>query len=304
MTNTVAEASSVAAAERPLWKDYLELCKPKVVALMMITALVGMALAPVEHFSWTQALLALLGISLAASSAAAINHTVDRKIDALMNRTHKRPIPKGRITITQALLFAVALCVLAMAVLVTWVNTLTAVLSFITLVGYAGFYTLFLKRQTPQNIVIGGATGAAPPLLGWTAVSGEMAPEAWLLVLIIFVWTPPHFWALAIHRVKEYAKAGIPMLPVTHGIPFTKLCITLYTLLLIAVSVLPFVVALSSWIYLISAVVLGLGFLYYALELQFWPKPLSAMRTFKYSSLYLLLLFLAMLIDKWTLGGI
>ena len=303
MSNAAVETStSSVALERPIWRDYLELCKPKVVALMMITAVVGMALAPVAQFSWLRVVAAIVGIALAAASAAAVNHTVDRKIDALMKRTHKRPIPKGRITIGQALTFATVLCAISMLLLFTLVNALTAALSFVTLVGYAGFYTLFLKRQTPQNIVIGGATGAAPPLLGWTAMSGTLDPHAWLLVLIIFVWTPPHFWALAIHRVKEYAKAGIPMLPVTHGIPYTKLCITLYTLLLIAVSLLPFVVAMSGWVYLVAALLLGLGFLYYALELQFWPQPLSPMRTFKYSSLYLLLLFLALLVDKWTLG--
>jgi len=241
----------------------------------------------------------LLGIGLAAGSAAAINHLIDQRIDALMGRTQNRPIPTGRLTTKKALVFSFILGVLAMIILCLFVNVLTAVLTFLALMGYALFYTAYLKRATPQNIVIGGTTGAIPPLLGWTAVTGSLDPHAWLLVLIIFTWTPPHFWALAIHRRDEYARAGIPMLPVTHGIPFTKLCITLYSILLLAVSLLPVAAGMSGLVYFTAALILGLVFIGYALVLQFGHKANMAMKTFQYSILYLLLLFIALLLDHY-----
>src|SRR3990167_8297673 len=216
------------------WRDYFTLCKPRVVLLMLITAMVGMYLATPGHVSWSILLWGNLGIALGASAAAAVNHMVDYRIDAVMRRTQFRPLPDGKLTLKQAGIFALVLGVASMCVLSFAVNGLTAWLTLITLIGYAGIYTLYLKRATPQNIVIGGAAGAAPPLLGWTAVTGHIDPQALLLVLIIFVWTPPHFWALAIQRYKEYQRAEIPMLPVTHGIAFTKKCIFLYTLLLAA----------------------------------------------------------------------
>lgn len=280
-------------------KDYLELCKPKVVALMLITAIVGMLLASPVLVPLETLFYATLGIAFAASSAAVVNHLVDQRIDAVMKRTHNRPLPTGKIHPKQAFLFAMGLGVLSMLILCVFVNTLTALLSFLALIGYALIYSLYLKRATPQNIVIGGAAGAAPPLLGWTAVTGQLDPHAWLLVLIIFTWTPPHFWALAIHRKDEYSKANIPMLPVTHGVAFTKLCITAYTLLMIAVSVLPFVFGMSGTLYLIGALVLGLIFLYYACVLQFSAQPQAAIKTFKFSITYLLVLFLFLLLDHY-----
>jgi len=245
------------------WRSYYELCKPKVVYLIVFTGFVGMLLA--EHGglpAWDILIAANLGIGLAAASGAALNHMIDQRIDALMHRTEKRPLPSGRLDTLHVFLFAVSLGLIAMAILLAFVNVLTAVLTFIALIGYAVIYTVFLKRNTPQNIVLGGAAGAAPPLLGWTAVTGEVATEAVLLFLIIFVWTPPHFWALAIRRRKEYAKAGIPMLPVTHGVPFTKEQILLYTLLLFTVSLMPAVIHMSGLIYLSGAISLGIGFIY------------------------------------------
>lgn len=286
----------------PIWRDYLELTKPKVVLLMLITSIVGMLIAPNDNLlTWEILFFGNLGIALAAGSAAVINHLIDRHIDAKMGRTSKRPLPKGRVQPIQALVFSLCLCVLSMLVLLNFTNRLTTYLTLASLLGYAVFYTVFLKHLTPQNIVIGGATGAAPPLLGWTAVTNSLDPNAWLLVIIIFVWTPPHFWSLAIHRYKDYEKAGIPMLPVTHGIPYTKMCITLYTSLLLAVTLLPFIVGMSSYIYLASAVILGGIFISYALKLQFGNNPLAAINSFKFSSYYLLLLFIAILLDHFLL---
>ena len=279
--------------------NYLELCKPKVVLLMLLTAIVGMVLATPTSLSFSQLIYSLSGIALAASSAAVINHLVDRHIDAIMARTHKRPIASGKIDPAAASLFAIALASISMLILLWKVNSLTAILTFITIIGYAGIYTLFLKRATPQNIVIGGAAGAAPPLLGWTAITGHIDPNALLLVLIIFTWTPPHFWALAIYRFEDYKKANIPMLPVTHGIAFTKLCIFLYTLLLVAISVLPFVSGLCSWFYLVCALLLGVRFIYWAWELLRCDNALIAMRVFRFSIIYLLLLFVALIIDHY-----
>jgi heme o synthase len=280
-------------------RAYLELCKPKVVMLMLLTAVVGMFLATPGWVPLDILIFGNVGIAFVAGAAAVANHLADQHIDAIMHRTRRRPLPSGRITPLQAGLFALVLGSLGTAILVVFVNWLTALLSILTLIGYAGIYTLYLKRATPQNIVIGGAAGAAPPLLGWTAVTGHIDPNALLLVLIIFVWTPPHFWALAIYRYQEYAKAGIPMLPVTHGIPFTKLSILLYTILLLAVSLLPFVSGMCGIIYAIGALILGGIFLYWAIRLKKSNDPLIALKTFRYSIVYLMVLFVVLLIDHY-----
>ncbi|MCX7118160.1 MAG: heme o synthase [Legionellales bacterium] len=279
--------------------DYIELCKPRVVALMLLTVLVGMFLATPGGISISLICASLLGIGLCAGSAAAVNHMVDRRIDAIMSRTQKRPIAHGRISMHEAFWFALTLGVVGLLVLVYFVNTLTAVLTFITLIGYAGIYTGYLKRATPQNIVIGGLAGAAPPLLGWTAVANQLDPHALLLVLIIFTWTPPHFWALAIYRFEDYQHAEITMLPVTHGIRFTKLNVLLYTILLWVVSVLPFVVRMSGWLYLVAAMLLNGRFLYWAIALYRTDEPRVAMSTFRFSIVYLMSLFVFLLIDHY-----
>jgi len=281
------------------WRAYYELCKPRVVVLMILTALVGMHLATSGAVPFPLMCFAMLGIALAASSAATINHVIDQQIDAKMGRTQNRPIPTGQVSSFQAFRFAAILGVLSMAILIHWVNVLTAVLTLTTLIGYAVVYTVFLKHATPQNIVIGGAAGAAPPLLGWTAVTGTLDPQSLLLVLIIFVWTPPHFWALAIHRLEEYKKAGVPMLPVTHGVPFTKLCIVLYTFLLVAASLMPFVIGMSGSLYFYTALILGFIFVYYAAQLYKSPGDQYAFKTFRYSIWYLLLLFTGLLLDHY-----
>lgn len=281
------------------WRDYIELCKPRVVMLMLLTVVVGMYLAAPGWVSLPLLAYSLLGIGFCAGSAAAINHLVDRRIDAIMARTKKRPVAHGRVSVSQALGFAVIMGVLGLAMLIYFVNQLTALLTFVTLIGYAGVYTGYLKRATPQNIVIGGLAGAAPPLLGWTAVTNHLDPQALLLVLIIFTWTPPHFWALAIYRHEEYQHAEIPMLPVTHGIQFTKLNIYLYTILLLVVSILPFVVGMSGLFYLMGALVLGIRFLFWAHKLYRTDKPVVAMQTFRFSIVYLMLLFVFLLIDHY-----
>ncbi|MNJ20702.1 Protoheme IX farnesyltransferase [compost metagenome] len=283
------------------WRDYLELTKPKVVVLMLITSLVGMFLATRAGVPWTVLLFGNLGIACCAGGAAAVNHVVDRRIDALMARTHKRPLAEGRVTPVAALIFALLLSLAGMALLLVFTNALTAWLTLASLLGYAVIYTGFLKRATPQNIVIGGLAGAAPPLLGWVAVSGHVSAEPLLLVLIIFAWTPPHFWALAIHRKEEYAKADIPMLPVTHGEHYTKVHILLYTLVLLAVSLLPYAIHMSGPLYLACAVVLGVRFLQWAWVLYRGSRPHAAIKTFKYSVWYLLLLFIALLVDHYLL---
>ncbi|WP_027896284.1 heme o synthase [Zestomonas thermotolerans] len=288
-------------AEQASWRDFLELTKPKVVVLMLITSLVGMFLATRAGVPWTVLLFGNLGIGLCAGAAAAVNHVVDRRIDAIMARTHKRPVTAGRLSPRAALLFALVLAVLGQALLLIFTNPLTAWLTLASLLGYAVLYTGFLKRATPQNIVIGGLAGAAPPLLGWVAVTGHLSAEPLLLVLIIFAWTPPHFWALAIHRKEEYAKADIPMLPVTHGEHYTKVHILLYTLILLAVSLLPFVIHMSGPLYLAGALLLGGRFLYWAWVLYRDSKPHAAIRTFKYSVAYLFLLFIALLVDHYLL---
>lgn len=283
------------------WRDYLELTKPKVVVLMLITSLAGMFLATRAGVPWPILVFGNLGIALCAGGAAVVNHVVDRRIDALMARTHKRPLAEGRVAPLPALGFALALSLTGMVVLLVFTNPLTAWLTLASLLGYAVVYTGFLKRATPQNIVIGGLAGATPPLLGWVAVSGHMSAEPLLLVLIIFAWTPPHFWALAIHRKQEYAKADIPMLPVTHGERYTKLHILLYTLVLLAVSLLPYVIHMSGPLYLACALVLGLRFLHWAWVLYRGTRPHAAIRTFKYSIGYLFLLFIALLLDHYLL---
>ena len=283
-----------------MFKKYYNLTKPKVVLLIIFTAVVGMLLAGVETVPLSQSVAAIVGIALAAASGAAINHWVDQKIDVIMERTKNRPLPHGDLSSTQALTFALSLAVISMVLLVVWVNNLTAILTFISLMGYAVIYTVFLKRATPQNIVLGGAAGAAPPLLGWVAITGTVNTEAILLFLIIFIWTPPHFWALAIRRKDEYAKAGIPMLPVTHGVKYTKLLILLYSLMLFSVSLMPFVIKMSGLIYLIAAIILGLGFIIFAWKLYVDEKNEYAMKTFSYSILYLSLIFLFLLADHYA----
>ena len=286
----------------PLWQDYLELTKPRVVALMIVTALIGMCMAVPGWVPWQPLVLGNLGIALCAGAAAAINHIVDERIDQQMARTQTRPVATGRITQRDAILFAAALALLGVWVLVVWVNVLTAVLTVASLIGYAFIYTMFLKRATPQNIVIGGLAGAAPPLLGWTAVTGEIHGHALLLVLIIFAWTPPHFWALEIHRREEYASVGIPMLPVTHGVGFTALHILLYTIIMFLITLMPFATHMSGPIYLAGAVVLGVIFLYWSIEIMRGKNANAPMKTFQYSITYLLALFIIMLVDHWLLG--
>ena len=282
-------------------KNYYELCKPNVVLMMLITALVGSLLASKTLAPLSLIAFAMLGIALCASSAAAINQIIDRKTDANMNRTENRPIPQGEVSPLNASIFAFILGSLGAGILVIYVNTLTALLTLASLIGYAFVYTVYLKRATPQNIVIGGLAGAAPPLLGWTAVTNSIDPNSLLLVLIIFAWTPPHFWALAIHRKDDYAKENIPMLPVTHGVQFTKLQIILYTIILILVSLLPFVVMMSGILYLTSALILGGIFLYYAFRLYFDEDNAQAFPTFVYSIYYIFLIFAALLVDHYII---
>ncbi|MCK4841429.1 MAG: heme o synthase [Methylococcales bacterium] len=287
------------------WKNYLELCKPKVVALIIFTAIVGMLLSVPGMPPVDLLIYGTLGIGLASSSAAAINHYIDQKADAEMARTQNRPLPTGELNSANVLVFAAIIGLSAMLILVFFVNTLTAVLTFLSLMGYAIIYTIYLKHMTPQNIVIGGAAGAAPPLLGWCAITGEVHPHALLLFLIIFVWTPPHFWALAVAKKEEYAKVKIPMLPVTHGAKFTRLQILLYTILLFIVTLLPYLTGMSGLIYLITALILGFGFIYYAIKMMRNTDNKIAMSTFFYSINYLMIMFAALLIDhyfKFTLS--
>jgi len=288
-----------APAPPALWRRYLELTKPKVVALITFTAVVGTLLAspglpPLDALVWGN-----LGIALAAASAAAINHVLDRRIDAQMARTRARPLPTGALSERQALAFAALLGVSSMGVLAFLVNLLTAVLTFLSLIGYAVVYTVWLKRATPQNIVIGGTAGAAPPVLGWAAVSDNIDPNALLLALIIFVWTPPHFWALAIARRDDYARAGIPMLPVTHGVAYTRLQVLLYTVLLVVVTLMPYLTRMSGLVYLAAALLLNAGFLYYALALKMTAREELPLRVFRFSVTYLMWLFAALLVDHY-----
>ena len=297
-------AASDTAPQRATWRDYYELGKPRVVALIVFTAVVGMFLAvpglpPLSALVW-----GTIGIGLAASSAAAVNHVVDRSLDRKMARTMLRPIPTGHLTERQALTYAAILCVASMWMLWRLVNPLTAVLTFASLIGYAVLYTVWLKHITPQNIVIGGAAGAAPPVLGWTAVTGSADPHSLLLFLIIFAWTPPHFWALAIARREEYAKAGIPMLPVAYGVEFTRLHILLYTIILFIVTLLPWITGMSGFVYLAAAVGLGAVFLRHAIVLKLPDPPAHLpMTVFRWSITYLMLLFAALLVDHYLPFG-
>lgn len=301
MKETLSNPINSASFSNISWRDYYELCKPRVVALMLLTAIVGMLLASYE-IPWQALVFGTLGIGLCASAGGVLNQLIDRRIDALMKRTYRRPIPSGHISPQNAALFALLLTGTGMSILFIFVNALTAYLTFATLIGYALIYTVFLKRATPQNIVIGGLAGATPPLLGWTAVTNEINAGVLLLVLLIFTWTPPHFWALAIARYEEYKKAEIPMMPVTHGIHFTKLCILLYTVLMITISILPFAIKMSGSIYLLGAVILGGIFLYRSYQLYKTDDTKIAMQTFYYSIFYLMSMFLLLLIDHYILS--
>ena len=284
-----------------LLKSYYQLCKPNVVYMMLICAFVGMLLAEQNVSSYSYLFVSLIGIALCAASAAAVNQVVDRDADASMTRTDQRPLPKGELTVMHASIFAFVIGLLGALILYFYVNVLTMMLTIGSLIGYAFIYTIYLKRATPQNIVIGGLAGAAPPLLGWSSISNTIDPYALLLVLIIFVWTPPHFWALAIYRKDEYAKESIPMMPVTHGVAFTKLQIVLYTIILFIVSVLPYVVLMSGVIYLVSALVLSTIFLYYSINLFYSDDDEDAMKTFQFSIYYIFLIFLALLADHYII---
>ena len=291
--------TAMSEVEKASLDDYLELTKPRVVALMILTSVIGMFLSVPGMVPFDALILGNIGIALCAGSAAVINHVVDRKIDLKMARTLNRPVAKGRVQPRQALFFSAILGSAGMAILLIFINALTAWLTLASLFGYAVVYTSYLKRATPQNIVIGGLAGAVPPLLGWTAVTGEVHGHALLLVLIIFAWTPPHFWALAVHRKDEYAKAEIPMLPVTHGEKYTKQSILLYTVIMLLVTLLPFATGMSGWLYLLGALALGAGFLYWAITMMIGKKPDAGMDTFRYSIVYLMALFIIMLIDHY-----
>jgi protoheme IX farnesyltransferase len=278
------------------FRNYLTLCKPRVVLLMMLTTWAGMYLAAIKTIPWWLWLNATAGIAMVSASAATLNHIIDRRIDAVMERN--RPLVKGTVPLLNAWIFATVLGVAGFAILYIGVNTLTAWLTLAAGIGYAAVYTLYLKRATSQNIVIGGLSGAMPPLLGWTAVSGQLDPQGWLLVLIIFTWTPAHFWALCLHRYQEYKQSGFPMLPITHGIPFTKINIVFYSLLTVACSLLPYAIGMSGNVYLAAVVLLDIGLMGYALKLQFATDDNGiALRTFHYSLVYLTGLFLVILLD-------
>jgi protoheme IX farnesyltransferase len=294
----VTTTANTEIERRANWQDYYELTKPNVVYLMLVTSAVGMFMATTGVVPWEVLVYGNIGIGLCAASGAVVNHLVDERIDTIMARTHNRPIAKGRVGKIQAGIFATVLGLAGMAVLILKINQLTAWLTLFSLIGYAGIYTLWLKRATPQNIVVGGLPGAVPPLLGWTAVTNEIQGHGLLLVLIVFAWTPPHFWALAIHRREDYAKAGIPMLPVTHGVKFTSLHILLYTLVLFAAALLPFATGLSGMLYLAGATVLSLIFLYWSIAIM-RGDPKAPMATFKFSLIYLMLIFVIMLLDHY-----
>lgn len=299
MAKSVSAAQPHQSVSRASWRDYYEMTKPNVVLLLLLTALVGMCLSTPGWLPWQPLVAGLMGIGALSSAAAVINHVMDRRIDAQMARTFNRPVPKGKVSPRRALIFAGLLAAVGYLVLEVWVNRLTALLTLASLVGYAMVYTMYLKRATPQNIVIGGLAGAAPPLLGWTAITGEIHPFALLLVLIIFIWTPPHFWALAIHREKDYARAQVPMLPVTHGVAFTKTSVLLYTILLAIICLMPYLVGMTGIIYFAGSSLLNVGFLYYALKLKFNADEHTAMQTFRFSILHLMVLFLVLLVDHY-----
>ncbi len=278
---------------------YLELCKPRVVVLMLLTAIVGMQLAVPGLIPWNILCFGTLGIAFAAGSAAVINHLADWQIDLKMSRTQKRPIPTGKVKPRAALFFAIILGISGISILYFLINPLTALFTFLTQLGYAGVYTFYLKHNTSQNIVIGGLAGATPPLLGWTAVTGYFDPHSLLLVLIIFLWTPPHFWALAIYRYHDYIKSEVPMMPVTHGIAYTKRQILLYTLLLIISTLLPFVCGMNGLVYLITTVLLNVMFFTKVMQLVLSDDTAVGMRVFRFSIIYLMLLFVALLVDHF-----
>lgn len=281
-------------------RDYLELTKPRVLVLITFTTVGGMLLATTNYIPWNIILFGSLGITLTAGSAAAINHLVDCKVDAIMARTNNRPLPSGQLNYKQVVIFATIIGICGLSLLVVFTNKLTVILTLSSLLGYAVLYTIFLKRATPQNIVIGGAAGAAPPLLGWTAVTSQLDVGALLLFLIIYVWTPAHFWALAIHRYNEYSDAKIPMLPVTHGIEFTRLYILLYVVLLFITTLMPFLTGMSSYIYLFGATILGVCFLFHAIRLYIIKDDKLAISTFSFSIFYLFGLFTVLMIDHYT----
>lgn len=286
----------------PGFRDYLILCKPRVVLLMLLTMWAGMYLGAADTIPWWLWINATLGIAMMSGAAATLNHVIDHRVDALMERTKKRPLVTGKLSIQQAMTFAIVQAFVGFIIVYFGVNPLTAILTSLAAIGYSLVYSLYLKRATSQNIVIGGLSGAMPPLLGWTAVTGKLDPQAWLLVLIIFTWTPAHFWALCLHRYHEYKKASIPMLPITHGIPFTKLNIVLYSLLTVACSLLPYAIGMSGQFYFVSVLLLNVGLMGYALKLQFSTDDNQiALKTFQYSLVYLTGLFVVILLDHYLL---
>lgn len=285
-----------------IWREYLELCKPRVVAVMLLTAVVGMCLATPGLPPLNLVISATLGIGLMAAGAAAVNHVMDRNIDAKMARTHRRPLPQGKIAASNALQFAAVLAVLGMLILIYGTNMLTAWLTLAALIGYAVIYTVVLKRATPLNIVIGGIAGAAPPLLGWVAITGQIEPDSLLLVLIIFAWTPPHFWALCIHKKDDYARAGIPMLPVTHGEAYTRLQILLYTVLMVLTTLFPYMTGMSGGLYLVGVMVLNIRFLYWAIRVYKAIDQAAPLAMFWYSVKYIMWLFCVLLLDHYSMG--
>ncbi|MBK6869480.1 MAG: protoheme IX farnesyltransferase [Burkholderiales bacterium] len=298
--------AAVAAAlpTLPVWRQYYALSKPRVVQLIVFCAFIGMVLAVPGLPSWAAVqrfAVASLGVWMVAGAAAAFNCLVEKTIDAKMRRTAWRPTARGQLSDRQALLFSVLLCLLGSAILYVWINPLTMWLTFATFIGYAIIYTVILKPLTPQNIVIGGASGAMPPVLGWAAMTGDVGPEALILFLIIFIWTPPHFWALALYRVEDYRKSGLPMLPVTHGNEFTRLQILLYTFILLAACLLPFVYGMSGWLYLVAALLLNIGFIGYAVALWRRYSDQLARKTFRFSLIHLSVLFAALLVDHYLI---
>lgn len=287
---------------RSMVRDYLTLCKWRVVMMMLLTMWAGMYLAAHAPIPWSLWIFTTIGVALMSGSAATLNHIIDHRVDANMDRTKKRPLVIGSITLQNAWIFAIVQGLIGFVLLYIEVNTLTAILTLLAAIGYSAVYSIYLKRATSQNIVIGGLSGAMPPLLGWTAVSGQLDPQGWLLVLIIFTWTPAHFWALCIHRIEDYKKSSYPMLPVTHGIPFTKLNVVLYSLLTVACSLLPYAIGMSGNFYLVSVILLDIGLMVYALKLQFsTTDDKIALKTFKYSLIYLTGLFVAILLDHYLL---
>ena len=298
--NTLIKITPTLIPKATTWHDYFQLCKPRVILLMLLTTIVGMCLASPSIVSWRIFLFGNLGITLAGSSAATVNHLLEYHLDKLMQRTHQRPIVQGRINRKNAIIFSAILFILSMVMLIGFVNYLTALLTLITIVSYTVLYTLYLKHTTPQNIVIGGLAGAAPPLLGWVAVTGHIDPPGLILSLIIFLWTPPHFWALAIYRIDDYTKAKIPMLPNTHGISYTKVNILFYTLLLTAISLLPFAIGMSGWIYFLSVLFLNVHFNFWTIRLLMSQRKEVSLQTFHCSIWYLMLLFVALLVDHYA----